>query len=73
MTSPVDQGGDSTGSRIPLSIKLQGMLNTHRIMKQLWSPRHDDKARKRKALFDVDNWDNPGPQCSVLLLLLKNF
>jgi len=29
MTSPVDQGGDSPGSRIPLSIKLQAMLNTH--------------------------------------------
>jgi len=35
MTSPVDQGGDSTGSRIPLSIKSQGMQNTDRIMKQL--------------------------------------
>jgi len=33
------------------------MLNTHRIMKQLWSPTHDDKARKRKAQFDVDNLD----------------
>ena len=57
MTSPVDQGGDSTGRRIPLSIKPQGMLNTHRIMKQLWSPTHDDMARKLKAQFDVDNWD----------------
>jgi len=56
MTSPVDQGGDSTGRRIPLSIKPQGMLNRHRIMKQLWSPTHDDKARKCKAQFDIDNW-----------------
>ena len=32
MTSPVDQGGNSPGRRIPLSIKPQGMLNTHRIM-----------------------------------------
>jgi len=42
MTSPVDQGGDSTGRRIPLAIEQQGMRNTHRIMKQLWSPTHDD-------------------------------
>jgi len=33
------------------------MLNTNRIMKQLWSPTHDDKARKCKAQFDVDNLD----------------
>jgi len=49
MTSPVDQGGDSTGRRRPLSIKPQGMRNTHRIMKQLWSATHDDKVPKRKA------------------------
>jgi len=55
MTSPVHQGCDSTGRRIPLSIKRQGMQNTHLIMKQLWSPTHDDKARKRKAQFDVNN------------------
>jgi len=57
MTSPVDQGGDSTGRQISLPIKPQGILNTHRIMKQLWSPMHDHKARKRKAQFDVDYWD----------------
>jgi len=57
MTSPVDLGGDSTGCRIPLSIKPQGMLNTHRIMKHLSSPTHHDKVRKRKAQFDVDNWN----------------
>jgi len=57
MTSPVDQGGDATGHRIPLSIKPQGMLNTYRMRKQLWSPTHDDKAQTRKAQFDVDNWD----------------
>jgi len=57
MTSPLDQGGDSTGVQIPLSIKPQGMLNTHHIMKQRWSPTHHDKARKRKAQLDVDNWD----------------
>jgi len=55
MTSPVHQGADSSGCRIPLSIKQQGMLNTHRIMKQLWSPTYDDEARKRKAQFEVDN------------------
>jgi len=33
MTYPVDQAGDSTGRQILLSIKPQGMLNTHRIMK----------------------------------------
>jgi len=49
MTSPVNQGGDSTGLGIPLSIKQQGMLNTYRIMKQIWSPTHDDKAQKRKV------------------------
>jgi len=49
MTSPVDEGGDSTGRRIPLSIKQQGMLKIPHIMKQLWSPTHDNKARKRKA------------------------
>ena len=49
MTSHVDQGGDSTGRRIPLSVKPLGMLNKYGIMQQLWSPTHDDKARKRKA------------------------
>jgi len=57
MTSPVDQGGNSTGRRIALLIKPQGMLNTYRIMKKLWSPKHDDKAQKCKAQFDVDNWE----------------
>jgi len=33
------------------------MLNTHRMMKPLWSPTHDDKAQKGKAQFEVDNWD----------------
>jgi len=32
-------------------------MNTPRIMKQLWSLTHDDKARKCKAQFDVDIWD----------------
>jgi len=57
MRSPVAQGGDSTGRRMPLSIKPQGMRNRHRIMKQLCSLTHDEKARKRKAQFDVNNWD----------------
>jgi len=56
MTSHVDQGGESTECRIPFSIRLQGMLNTYRIMKQLSSPIYDYKARKRKAQFDVHNW-----------------
>lgn len=73
MTSPVDQGGDSTGRRIPLSIKPQGMLNTHRIMKQLWSPTHDDKARKRKAQFDVDNWDERRSKMQCLAASAKEF
>jgi len=73
MTSPVDQGGDSTGRQIPLSIKLQGMLNTYRIMKQLWSPRHDDKARKRKAQFDVDNWDKRRSKMQCLAASAKEF
>jgi len=73
MTSPVDQGGNSTGRRIPLSIKPQGMLNTHRIMKQLWSPTHDDKARKRKAQFDVDNWDKRRSKMQCLAASAKEF
>jgi len=73
MTSPVDQGGDSTGRRIPLSIKLQGMLNTHYIMKQLWSPMHDDKARKHKAQFDVDNWDERMSKMQCLVASAKQF
>ena len=35
VTSPVEEGSDSTGGWIPLSIKLQRMLNTHHIIKQL--------------------------------------
>jgi len=73
MTSPVDQGGESTGLRIPLSIKPQGMLNTHRIMKQLWSPTHDDKGRKRKAQFEVDNWDEPMSKMQCLVASAKEF
>ena len=65
MTSPVDQGGDSTGRRIPLSIRPLGMLNTHRIMQLLSSPTHDDKAQKRNAQFDVDNWDEPRSENAV--------
>jgi len=71
MTSPVDQGGDSTGRRIRLSIKPQGMLNTHRMMKQLWSPTHDDKAQKRKAQFDVDNWDERSSKMQCLAASAK--
>jgi len=73
MTSPVDQGGDSTGRRIPLSINSQGMLNTHRIMKQLWSPTNDDKARKRKAQFDVDNWDERRSKMQCLVAPAQEF
>ena len=54
MTSPVDQGGDSTACLIPLSIKPQAMLNKHRMMKELWSPTDDDKSQKCKAQFEVD-------------------
>jgi len=73
MTSPVDQGGHSTGRRIPLSIKAQGMLNTHRMMKQLWSPTHDNKAWKRKAQFDVDNWDECRSKMQCLAASAKEF
>jgi len=73
MTSPVDEGGDSTGRRIPISIKPQGMLNIQRIMKQLWSPTHDDKARKRKAQFDVDNWDERRSKMECLVASAKEF
>jgi len=73
MTSPVHQGGDSTGRRKPLSIKQQGMLNTHRIMKQLWSPTHNDKARKCKAQFDVDNWDDLRSKMQCLVASAKEF
>jgi len=73
MTSPVDQGGDSTGPRIPLSIKPQGMLNTPRIMKQLWSPTHDDKARKCNAQFDVDNWDERMSKMHCIVASAKEF
>jgi len=57
MRSPVDEGANSTRRLKPLSMKPQGMLNTYRIMKQLWTPTHDDKARKREGHFDVDNLD----------------
>ena len=73
MTSPVDLGGDSTGRRITLSIKPQGMLKRHRIMKQLWSPTHDDKARKRKAQFNVDNWDERRSKMQCLAASTKEF
>jgi len=73
MTSPVDQGGNSTGRRIPRLIKPQGMLNTHRIMQQLWSPTHDHKAPKRKAQFDVDNWDERRSQMQCLVACSKEF
>jgi len=73
MTSPVHQGGDSTGRRIPLSIKPQGMLNIHCIMKQLWSPTHDDKAPKRKGQFDVDNWDERRSKMQFLVASAKEF
>jgi len=73
MTSPVDPGGDSTGHWIPLSIKPLGMLNTHRIMKQLWSPTHDDKARKCKAQFDIDNWDERRSKMHCLVASSEEF
>jgi len=73
MISPVDQGGDSTGHQIPLSIKQQGMLNTHHIMKQLWSPTHDDKARKHKAQFDINNWDERMSKMHSLVASAKEF
>ena len=73
MTSRVDQGGNSTGHRIPVSIKAEGMLNTPRIMKQLWSPTHADKARKRKALFEVDNWDERQSKMQCLVASAKGF
>jgi len=71
MPSPVDQGGDSTARRIILSIKPQGMLNTHRIMKQLGSPTPDDKARNRKAQFDVDNWNERRSKMQCLVASAK--
>jgi len=73
MTSPVDHGGDSTGRRIPLSIKPQGILNTYRIMKPLWSPKHDEKEQKHKAQFDIDNWDERRSKMHCLLASAKQF
>jgi len=73
ITSPLDQGGDCTGHRIPLSIKLQGMPNPHHMMKQLWSTTHDDKARKRKAQFEVDNWDERRSKMLCLAASGKEF
>jgi len=49
------------------------MLNTHRIMKQLWSPTHDDKVRKPKAQFDVDNWDERTSKKQCLVASAKEF
>jgi len=49
------------------------MLNTHRIMKQLCSPTHDDKARKRKVQFDVDNWDERRSKMQGLVASAKEF
>ena len=73
MTSPVDQGGDSPRRRIPLSIKPQAMLNTHRSIEQLWSPMHDDKVLKRRALFDVENWDERKSKRQSLVASAKEF
>jgi len=73
MTSPVDQGGDSTGRQTPLSIKPQGMWSTHRIMQHLWSPTHDDMGQKRKAQFDVDNWDEGRSKMQCLVASAKEF
>jgi len=73
MASPVDQGGDSTGPRIPLSIELQGMRNMDDIIKQIWSPTYDDKARKRKVQFDVDNWDEGRSKIQCLVASAKEF
>jgi len=49
------------------------MLNTDRIMKQPWSPTHDDKARKRKAQFDVHNWDERRSKMQCLVASAKEF
>jgi len=73
MTSPVHQGGDSPARRIPLSIKPQGMLNTHRIKQPLWSSTHDDKARKCKVQFDVDNSDERRSKIQCLVACAKEF
>jgi len=73
MTSAVDQGGDPTARRIQLSIKPQGILNTYCIMKQLWSLTHDEKACKRKAPFDVDNWDERSSKMHGLVPSAKQF
>jgi len=73
MRSPDDQGSDSKGRRIPLSIKPQVMLNTHRIMKQLSIPTHDHKARKRRAQFDIDNWDERRSKMQCLVASAINF
>ena len=42
-------------------------------MKQLWSPTHEDKARKRKAQFDVDNWDERRSKMQSLVAATKEF
>jgi len=42
-------------------------------MKQLWSPTHDDKARKHKAQFDVDNWDERRSKMQCLVASAKEF
>jgi len=73
MTSPVDKGGNSTGCRIPLSIKPQRILNIHHIMKQLWSPTHDHKARMCKAQFDLHNCDEHWFKMHCLVASAKEF
>jgi len=42
-------------------------------MKQLWSPTEDDKAGKRKALFEVDFWDQRRSKMQFLVASAKEF
>jgi len=47
------------------------MLNRNRIMKQLWSPTHDNKARKRNGQFDVGKWDERRSKMQCLVASAK--
>ena len=40
---------------------------------QLWSPTHDDKARKHKTQFDVDNWDKRRSKMHCLVASATEF
>jgi len=60
MRCPIDKGSSSPRFRMPLAIKPDAMINTHRQLQHNWSLTQDiNMVRKPQAQFDVNNWDKP--------------